>query len=126
MSLDQGAVQLLLSLAGDALGRDQSCWRRRAACRGEDPELFFPVGSAGPTALAQIAEAKKTCARPDRVGACRAESRAPVRPQGTGARVAGPAGRRAAGTDRGTPLVAGAGTRSGDQRRWRKRQAARS
>ncbi|HET9973420.1 MAG TPA: WhiB family transcriptional regulator [Streptosporangiaceae bacterium] len=37
-------------------------WRRRAACQGNDPELFFPVGSAGP-ALAQIAEAKKICAR---------------------------------------------------------------
>lgn len=35
-------------------------WRHRAACIGEDPELFFPVGTTGP-ALAQIAEAKAVC-----------------------------------------------------------------
>lgn len=37
-------------------------WRHRAACRDEDPELFFPVGTSGP-ALMQIAEAKKVCRR---------------------------------------------------------------
>ena len=37
-------------------------WRHRAACRDEDPELFFPIGNTGP-ALAQIEEAKKVCAR---------------------------------------------------------------
>jgi len=46
----------------DAPAWDEGGWRRHAACRGEDPELFFPVGSAGP-ALAQIAEAKAVCAR---------------------------------------------------------------
>jgi WhiB family transcriptional regulator, redox-sensing transcriptional regulator len=35
-------------------------WRDRAACRSEDPELFFPVGASGP-ALLQIAEAKTVC-----------------------------------------------------------------
>ncbi|MGH3149154.1 MAG: WhiB family transcriptional regulator [Streptosporangiaceae bacterium] len=49
--------------AADAPGRDEGYWRRRAACRGEDPELFFPVGSAGPATLAQITEAKTICAR---------------------------------------------------------------
>lgn len=37
-------------------------WRHRAACRDEDPELFFPVGNSGP-ALLQIAEAKAVCFR---------------------------------------------------------------
>ena len=35
-------------------------WRHEAACREEDPEVFFPVGNTGP-ALAQIEEAKKIC-----------------------------------------------------------------
>ncbi|WP_433297259.1 WhiB family transcriptional regulator [Pseudonocardia sp. CA-142604] len=37
-------------------------WRFRAACRTEDPELFFPIGSSGP-ALRQLAEAKAVCRR---------------------------------------------------------------
>lgn len=37
-------------------------WRDRAACRGEDPELFFPVGTSGP-ALEQIEAAKAVCHR---------------------------------------------------------------
>ncbi|WP_329131274.1 WhiB family transcriptional regulator [Streptomyces sp. NBC_00670] len=35
-------------------------WRERAACRTEDPDLFFPVGTTGP-ALLQIEEAKSVC-----------------------------------------------------------------
>ena len=50
-------------MSGDACAAPGAgiSWRRRAACGGEDLELFLPVGS-GP-ALAQIAAAKAVCAR---------------------------------------------------------------
>ncbi|MFC3997252.1 WhiB family transcriptional regulator [Nocardiopsis sediminis] len=35
-------------------------WRHHAACRDEDPELFFPIGNSGP-AVFQIEEAKEVC-----------------------------------------------------------------
>jgi WhiB family redox-sensing transcriptional regulator len=35
-------------------------WRHRAACRDEDPELFFPIGTTGP-ALLQVEDAKAVC-----------------------------------------------------------------
>ena len=37
-------------------------WRHHAACRADDPELFFPIGNTGP-ALLQIDEAKRVCQR---------------------------------------------------------------
>ena len=36
-------------------------WYRYAACRGEDPELFFPIGTTG-AALLQLTDAKRVCA----------------------------------------------------------------
>ncbi|TRV80700.1 WhiB family transcriptional regulator [Streptomyces sp. 130] len=37
-------------------------WRTHAACRDEDPDLFFPIGTSGP-ALVQAEEAKAVCRR---------------------------------------------------------------
>ncbi len=37
-------------------------WRHHAACREEDPELFFPIGNTGP-ALLQIEDARAVCRR---------------------------------------------------------------
>jgi WhiB family transcriptional regulator, redox-sensing transcriptional regulator len=37
-------------------------WRDMAACRSEDPDLFFPIGTSGP-ALLQMEQAKAVCRR---------------------------------------------------------------
>lgn len=37
-------------------------WRAKAACLGEDPELFFPIGVTG-SALDQAERAKRVCER---------------------------------------------------------------
>ncbi len=44
-------------------------WRRGAACRDTDPDLFFPVGTTGP-AIEQIDTAKAVCRACDAQGAC--------------------------------------------------------
>lgn len=41
--------------------RHGTSWRESAACRRHDPELFFPIGKAGPAA-AEIRRAKTVCA----------------------------------------------------------------
>ena len=56
-----------LTSAGAALRdaaspRPPAAWRESAACRQADPELFFPIGQAGP-AVAGIQRAKAVCAR---------------------------------------------------------------
>jgi WhiB family redox-sensing transcriptional regulator len=44
-------------------------WRDRAACLGENPELFFPDGNTGPARL-QTEKAKAVCRRCPVVEAC--------------------------------------------------------
>lgn len=44
-------------------------WRHEAACRDEDPELFFPIGTTGP-AYDQTEMAKAVCRRCPVVDAC--------------------------------------------------------
>jgi WhiB family redox-sensing transcriptional regulator len=43
-----------------ALANADYSWRKDAACRDTDPDLFFPVGTTG-QALVQIANAKQVC-----------------------------------------------------------------
>ena len=45
---------------------DESLWRDSAACRGADPELFFPLTESG-RSLVQIRQAKEIC------GLCRVQ-----------------------------------------------------
>lgn len=52
-------------------GEPRPDWRNHAACRDEDPELFFPIGNTGP-ALVQIEDAKAVCRRCPVIDDCRA------------------------------------------------------
>jgi WhiB family redox-sensing transcriptional regulator len=56
-------------------------WWSRAACRFADPELFFPVSAAGPSA-AQIAGAKAVCAGCDVCQECLAFALVTRQPHG--------------------------------------------
>lgn len=41
---------------------DDEHWSDHSACRGADPDLFFPIGYAGPALQMQQAAAKSICA----------------------------------------------------------------
>jgi WhiB family redox-sensing transcriptional regulator len=44
-------------------------WRHKAACYGEDPEKWFPVGNSGP-AIEQTNAAKAICRRCPVISGC--------------------------------------------------------
>lgn len=46
-------------------------WRQRAACRGVDPEVFFPTAETGPARAAQVGAAKRVCSGCPVIEACR-------------------------------------------------------
>ena len=48
---------------------DLDDWRRSAACRNTEPDLFFPVGTTGP-AVDQIEAAKRVCRSCDAMEPC--------------------------------------------------------
>ena len=48
-------------------------WRHRAGCLNEDPELFFPIGTAGP-AQHQLEQARVICHRCPVIDTCLAWS----------------------------------------------------
>ena len=73
MAVNEGA-DALLPRVQDALGRDEGYWRCRGLPR-QGPGAVLPVGSVGP-ALAQIAEARKICARCPVLRACLASAMA--------------------------------------------------
>ena len=50
-------------------GRAGINWRNDAACQHADPDLFFPIGRAGP-ALLQVEEAKQVCRACPVLGSC--------------------------------------------------------
>jgi WhiB family transcriptional regulator, redox-sensing transcriptional regulator len=45
-------------------------WRQRAACRDEDPDLFFPVSTFGVAGRVQVGQAKAVCRRCLVAGEC--------------------------------------------------------
>jgi len=54
---EEGAVALMWNRSVDWDAED---WRKVAACRHTEPDLFFPVGTTGP-AIDQIETAKRVC-----------------------------------------------------------------
>lgn len=53
----------------DLMIADPRDWRHNAACRGADPEIWFPVGTEGPSQW-QVVYAKSFCAACPVAGQC--------------------------------------------------------
>jgi WhiB family transcriptional regulator, redox-sensing transcriptional regulator len=56
------ASELSTMNAPEPAATDRSEWRSLSACRGEDPDLFFPAARTV-TVFVQLARAKAICAR---------------------------------------------------------------
>lgn len=61
--------------------REEGNWRVEAACRDDDPDLYFPVGS-GAAARRQVAEAKRACRSCPVQAECRTEGLSMPRSEG--------------------------------------------
>jgi WhiB family transcriptional regulator, redox-sensing transcriptional regulator len=46
--------------APSSSGAERTAWRDGAACQDIEPDIFFPIGTTGPSLL-QIEKAKKIC-----------------------------------------------------------------
>src|ERR1700679_108783 len=62
---------------------DADDWRRAAACRNTEPDLFFPGGTTGP-AVDQIDAAKRVCRSCEALDPCVDFARAPTEEPGVG------------------------------------------
>lgn len=71
MAVPQGTRALGAAPVGGGPPEPGDEWWRRAACAHEDPELFFPVGTASARTVQQEYEAKAVCARCPVIHACR-------------------------------------------------------
>ncbi len=55
-------------------GEKNGEWRRLAACSGQDPELFFPLGESSARDIQRIRIAKKICSECPVVQQCLADA----------------------------------------------------
>ena len=81
-------------------------WRERTACRAEEPELFFPLGTTGP-GLEHLGKAKSVCQRCPVTSECLAWALETDQRAGVWGRLSEDERRelRPAATDNPTPLV---------------------
>ena len=62
VAIAEGRERITATRSDQAARSTSVGWMDDAACRGQDPELFFPIGTTGP-GRAQVAQAKSVCSR---------------------------------------------------------------